>query len=110
MPMAAHLEERWNAWVAGGAVCSEMEAAVIFILASIYKKRAGGAMLIINNADLADLSPDDNAKQMAEFDPERVIRVAVEGLKLLIARDKNRNVTQYCDKKCTSNNGSAFLS
>ncbi len=89
MPMSAHLEERWNAWVAGGAVCSEMEAAVIFILASIYKKRAGGAMLIINNADLADLSPDDNAKQMAEFDPERVIRVAVEGLKLLIARDKN---------------------
>ena len=91
MPMAAHLEERWNAWVAGGAVCSEMEAAVIFILASIYKKRAGGAMLIINNADLADLSPDDNTKQMAEFDPERVIRVAVEGLKLLIARDKIRN-------------------
>jgi uridine phosphorylase len=90
MPMESHLEERWNAWVAGGAVCSEMEAAVIFILASIYKKRAGGAMLIINNADLAELSSDDNSKQMAEFDPERVIRVAVEGLKLLIARDKSR--------------------
>ena len=91
MPMATHLEERWKAWVAGGAVCSEMEASIIFILASIYKKRAGGAMLIINNADLAELSSDDNAKQMAEFDPEKVIRVAVEGLKLLIARDKSQN-------------------
>ena len=90
MPMAAHLEERWNAWVAGGAVCSEMEAAAIFILSSIYRKRAGGAMLIINNSDLAELSPDDTSRQMAEFDPERVIQVAVEGLKILIARDKAR--------------------
>lgn len=88
MPMAAHLEERWKAWVAGGAICSEMESAAIFILSSIYRKRAGGAMLIINNSDLAELSADDASKQMAEFDPERVIQVAVEGLKILIARDK----------------------
>lgn len=90
MPMADHLEERWKAWVAGGAVCSEMEASAIFILSSIYRKRAGGAMLIINNSDLAEISNDDAAKQMAEFDAERVIRVAVEGLKLLIQRDKTR--------------------
>jgi len=89
MPIAAHLGERWKAWVAGGAVCSEMEASVIFILSSIYRKRAGGAMLIINNADLAELAPGDEAKQMAEFDAERVIRVAVEGLKILIQKDKH---------------------
>lgn len=89
MPMASHLEERWKAWVAGGAVCSEMEASVIFILSSIYRKRAGGAMLIINNADLAELDAGDEAKQMAEFDAERVIRVAVEGLKILIQKDKH---------------------
>jgi uridine phosphorylase len=88
MPMAAHLEERWQAWVAGGAICSEMEAAALFILASIYRKRAGGCMLIINDADLAELSLEDANKRMAEFDSERVIRVAVEGLKLLIAQDR----------------------
>lgn len=88
MPMAAHLEERWNAWVAGGAICSEMESSVIFILSAIYRKRAGGAMLIINNADLAELTPGDEAKKMAEFDPEQVIWVAVEGLKILIQKDK----------------------
>lgn len=89
MPMAAHLEERWKAWVAGGAICSEMEASVIFVLAAIYKKRAGGAMLIINDADLSELAEDDDNKKMAEFDSDRVIRVAVEGLKLLIQQDKS---------------------
>ncbi len=42
MPMAGYLHERWNAWVAGGAICSEMEASALFILAGIYRKRAGG--------------------------------------------------------------------
>lgn len=88
MPMAAHLEERWQAWVAGGAICSEMEASALFILSSIYRKRAGGCMLIINDSDLAELSPEDSNKHMAEFDSERVIRVAVEALKILIAQDQ----------------------
>lgn len=88
MPMAERLEQRWKAWVAGGAVCSEMESAVIFILASLYRKRAGGAMLIINDDDLAETDDSDPAKKMAEFDADRVIRVAVEGLKLLIQGDK----------------------
>jgi len=88
MPMAERLEQRWKAWVAGGAVCSEMESAVIFILASLYRKRAGGAMLIINDDDLAETDEKDPGKKMAEFDADKVIRVAVEGLKLLIQGDK----------------------
>lgn len=88
MPMAAHLEERWNAFVAGGAICSEMESAILFILGSLYRKRAGGAMLIINNDDLAEQADNSADKYMAEFDPERVIRVAVEALKILIVKDR----------------------
>ena len=89
MPMAKHLEERWQAWVAGGAVCSEMESSVIFILSSLYRKRAGGAMMIINNSDLAELSLDDENKQMAEFNADGVIQIAVEGLKILIEQDRH---------------------
>lgn len=88
MPMTAHLTERWNAWVAGGAVCSEMESAALFILSSIYRKRAGGAMLVINESELSDIVADEAGKQLPEFDAEAVIRVAVEGIKILINRDR----------------------
>jgi uridine phosphorylase len=87
MPLAAHLEERWKAFVAGGAICSEMESSIIFILAAIYRKRAGGAMLVINDPDLAELPEGSEGKLMQEFDAEAVIRVAVEGLKKLIEKD-----------------------
>lgn len=89
MPMADRLEERWKAWVAGGAICSEMKSSVIFILASLYRKRAGGAMLMINDSDLGELQTGDAEKKMVEFDADRVIRVAVEALKLLIERDRS---------------------
>ena len=41
MPMAELLGEKWDAYVRGGAICSEMEASALFILAGIYRKRAG---------------------------------------------------------------------
>lgn len=44
MPMAARLHDRWDAFVAGGAISSEMEAAAIFVIASIHRVRAGGVM------------------------------------------------------------------
>ena len=90
MPMARQLEERWNAWVAGGAICSEMESSAIFVLSSLYRKRAGGVMLMINSSELGELDGADADKKLAEFDPDRVIRVAVEGLKILIRQDRER--------------------
>ena len=88
MPMAQHLADRWNAWIAGGSVCSEMEAAALFIISAIHRKRAGGAMLVINESDLAEADEADTAKHMAEFDADRVIKVAIEGLKQLITADR----------------------
>jgi len=89
MPMAARLEERWNAWVAGGTLCSEMESSILFVLASLYRKRAGGVLQVINDADLGELSLEDNEKHMAEFDPERLVKTAIEGLKALIRADQS---------------------
>ena len=88
MPLAIALTERWNAWVAGGAVCSEMESAALFILSSIYRKRAGGVMLVVNESELSDIPSADADKLMPEFDAESVIRVAVEGIRILISGDK----------------------
>ncbi|RHW32857.1 uridine phosphorylase [Neobacillus notoginsengisoli] len=41
MPLAATLKERWQCWVAGGALASEMEAAAIYVISSIRKLKAG---------------------------------------------------------------------
>ncbi len=79
MPMANYLQDRWNAWVSGGAVCSEMEAAAVFILSSIYRKRAGGVTLIIGS--------DINTLQQ-KHDPDAMIRVAIEAIRLIINNDR----------------------
>jgi uridine phosphorylase len=80
MPLAAELQARWNAWAAGGAICSEMEAAVIFILASIHRKRAGGVMTVIGS--------DTETLLAHKASPDAMIEVAVEAVKLLIEQDK----------------------
>lgn len=89
MPVAERLNERWKAWVMGGAICSEMEASIILILGSIYRKRAGGVMVM--GADFTDRPRTNEEIQaaLAHFDVDRAIRVAIEGLKILIEQDQN---------------------
>jgi uridine phosphorylase len=79
-PLAHELELRWKAWVAGGAVCSEMEAAVIFILASIHRKRAGGVMTVIGS--------DTETLLAHKASPDLMIEVAVAAIKRLIEQDR----------------------
>jgi uridine phosphorylase len=81
MPMAPFLKDRWNQWVAGGAICSEMEASIVFILAGIYRKRAGAVTMIIGS-DMDTIA--------RKHDPDGMIRVAVEALRILITKDKDK--------------------
>jgi uridine phosphorylase len=86
MPVDARLNRRWKAWIAGGAVCSEMEAAALFILSSIYRKRAGGVMLMASLYEESDLTPEEKD---ALLDVDRPIRVAIEAIKILIENDRH---------------------
>jgi uridine phosphorylase len=74
----------------GGAICSEMEAAAIFIICSIQRKRAGGAMLMAGDIETPPQSEEELKTFMALFDIDRVIRTAVAGLKVLIEMDRSR--------------------
>ena len=76
MPMADLLEDRWKMWIAGGAICSEMEAAAIFVISSINRVRAGGIM---------HMWSEENGESP---DKEQLLKVSVEALRVLIAQDR----------------------
>lgn len=80
MPIASRLQERWEAWKAGGAICSEMESATLFILGSIYRVRTGGIMLIAANQE----SDDPNVGHTEDLGP--LIETSIEAARILIAR------------------------
>jgi len=84
MPVSEQLMNRWKAWIAGGVLCSEMEAAAIFVVSSVLKKRAGGIMLVVANQELPPLPPEEQARRM-DLDP--LIRTAIEAVKMLIEHD-----------------------
>jgi uridine phosphorylase len=61
-----------------------MESATLFIVASTLRVRAGGVMLIFQNLDHTPPTEDDRRNG----DVERVIDVAIAGLRRLIAADR----------------------
>ena len=82
MPIADEIKMRWKAWVAGGAICSEMEASVIFILSSIYRKRSGAVLTVVGS--------DTETLKAKKASPDAMIQVAIEAIKGLIRQDRGR--------------------
>ncbi len=88
MPISGHLLSRWKAWKHGGAICSEMESSALFIIAGIHRKRAGSAVLIIGDPTKKFETPEEKARFDELMDINRLIRVGVEAMKLLIEQDR----------------------
>lgn len=51
MPVSGELLAKWEAWIKGGALASEMETAALFTVASVLRMRAGAVMLCIWNQE-----------------------------------------------------------
>ncbi len=83
MPVAGQLEARWRAWIRAGVLCSEMEAAAIFVVARILGCRAGGVMLIAGNQELDPEKQDRGTARM-----ETLLDGAIAGLRALIRADR----------------------
>lgn len=77
MPMAGRLKDRWSAWVAGGAICSEMEAAAIFVIGSINRVRTGGIMYMWSQGE------DEDHDRLGTL-----LETSVEALRVLIGEDR----------------------
>ena len=81
-PVAAELEQKWNAWKAAGVLTSEMECAAVFVVGAVNRARCGGVLNVLWNADVDTELCD--APEMAE----RGVQTAVEALKILIEQDR----------------------
>lgn len=78
MGVANELLNRWRAWEIGGALCSEMEAAALFVIASMLKVRAGGIMAVHGIGPMPSL--------------DQLLAVSVGGLREIIAADKAKGI------------------
>jgi uridine phosphorylase len=87
LPAGHELQNRLNAWTAAGVLCSEMEAATVFVVSSVLRKRAGCILLIASNKGLAPLPPEELARRR-DLDP--LIWTAIEALKILIEKDRRQ--------------------
>lgn len=70
MPAQKRLEERWEAWRRGNVLTSEMESAAIFVISSIRGCRASSIM--------------------AYTEMTKSVEVAVEALRILIEKDREK--------------------
>lgn len=85
MPTAPELEYKWRAWIAAGALCSEMETAALYTVAAVRRVRAGAVMIVMGNQERERLglpcTPWTNN--------EPSIRTAVKAVEILIKQEKS---------------------
>ena len=67
MPIASELLQKWDAWVKGGVLCSEMEAATLFVVGSYRKLRTGAVLLVAGDqAKHESLTKEEYKANMTE--------------------------------------------
>ncbi len=87
MPVSYELTNKWNAWLQGGALTSEMESAALFIVASTLGIRAGTVLLVGVNPELEKSGIDEGHCN----DTNIPITVAIEAMRNVIAADKAKS-------------------
>ena len=87
MPVCYELEQKWEAWKRLGVLASEMESAALFTVAAHRGVRCGSAFHVIWNQERNAAGLD----QTRDEDTDSAIRVGIEAVKLLIARDREKN-------------------
>ena len=80
MPVSYELENKWNAWIKGNTLCSEMESAALFTVASSLGLKAGTVLLVIWNQEREKAG----ISQKQCFDLDLAIKVTINAIKNLI--------------------------
>ncbi|MDD3347469.1 uridine phosphorylase [Oscillibacter sp.] len=83
-PVYYELKQKWESWKRLGVKASEMESAALFVVAAALGCRCGSCFHVVWNQEREAAGLD---QKMSE-DTSASVRVAVEGLKLLIEEDR----------------------
>lgn len=83
-PISYNLEQKWQAWIRAGALCSEMETASLFTVATTLKINAAAILLVVWNQEKEKLGISDEK----DFDTEKEIKVAIKAISNLIKENK----------------------
>ena len=86
MPVSYELEAKWEAWKRLGVLASEMESAALFTVAAHLGVRAGSTFFVVGNQEREKLGMDNPILH----DTDNAIKVAVEGVRELILRDRKK--------------------
>lgn len=86
MPVSYELKNKWEAWKRLGVLASEMESAALFTVASYLGVRCGSEFFVVGNQEREALGMDN--PKCHDTDP--AIKVAIEGLKILIEEDRKK--------------------
>lgn len=85
MGVEDNLRYKWNAWIKGGCLASEMESAALYIVSSVRNLRAGAVFHCVWNQEQAGCGmPQENHIS----DTTHAIKTAVEAIRILINQDK----------------------
>ena len=80
MPVGYELKDKWQAWIKGGALASEMETAALFTVSCVRRLRSVAVMLCIWNQEREAAG----LPQEREHDTDKAIRVAVGAVARLL--------------------------
>lgn len=80
MPVGYELQDKWNAWIKAGALCSEMETASLYTVSSVLRLKAAAVLLVVWNQELEKMGIANETN----FDVEKEIKVAIRAIENLI--------------------------
>ena len=83
-PVYYELLNKWESWKRLGVKASEMESAALFVVAAALRVRCGSCFHVVWNQEREKAGLDQDMSE----DTSAAVKVAVEALKLVIARDR----------------------
>lgn len=79
MPVGYELQDKWEAWIKAGALCSEMETASLYTVSSVLRLKAAAVLLVVWNQE----QEKAGIANKTDFDVDKEINVAIKAIEIL---------------------------